>query len=86
MKGLIACLPYAYRSAKIIQLSPTWGKWLQVYHSLTDSFELVCIGLPLAELEELGKVQKFCLFMLVDYDELIVNIQIEIYSITKRER
>ena len=51
-----------------------------------DSFiELMFIGLPV-EPEELGKVQKFCFCMLMDYNELIVNIQIEIDSIRKRER
>lgn len=35
----------------------------------------------LTEPEELGKVQKPCLYLLMDYNELTVNTQIEIHSI-----
>lgn len=36
--------------------------------------------------EELRKVQKCSFCMLMDYDELIINVQIEVGSIRKKER
>lgn len=54
-------------------------------HSLTDSFiKLMGIGLSLFEPEDLGKVQKFCLCMLIECNELTVNMQIEIYNVRRK--
>lgn len=51
-----------------------------------DSFiDLIIPGHLLIEPEELGKVQKFYLYMLMDYDKLTVNTEVEIYSIERDE-
>lgn len=52
-----------------------------------DSFIKLMFIAPLrVKPEELGKVQKCSFCMLMDYDELIINIQIEVGSIRKKER
>ena len=53
--------------------------------SLADSFiKLMCAGLFLFEPEDPGKVQKFHLCMLIAYNELTVNMQIEIYNVRRK--
>lgn len=57
-----------------------------VIHSLMDSFiKLMFIALLWIEPEELGKVQKCSFCMLMDYNELIINIQIETGSVREKD-